>query len=390
MADEVIETPPANSSPANDVKPAESSPAAESSAESAPAKSAREAFLERVDKAEGRKVEPPVETEEEETEEAASLPTEKEEKPEGAPVEESKKDEPDANADKPADDPKDDLSQSDGAFHQRPEWRKLRELTGDKFKEVRPVLRQMLEREEGLKGTIEKLKHSETVVNRLRTATKGDQGLQDAVGLIEKFDNDPAASVPMLEQLLADARQRGGLEISSADLKPDLQKLDEQLESGIIDQAEYDKQKGRLTEVEKARVKAKDAERRVKATEQTEVQRQQEALVRDRQTALADRERLVWSKDPDFPKVRNLFLDRATKMVEQATAKKGSLLTAEEMVQQADAAWKAIKEEVGALLPKPKPSRATVHNHGSSRSATGQPRTAQEEFEQRVLEREGR
>jgi hypothetical protein len=88
----------------------------------------------------------------------------------------------------------------------------------------------MLASQDGLRQQVDKLKLSDTVVTRLRTATKGDQGLNDAVSLIERFDTIRLIAVPMLEQLLADAKARAGLEISSNDLKAELSKLTEQLE----------------------------------------------------------------------------------------------------------------------------------------------------------------
>jgi len=390
MADEVIETPLENSSHSNDAT-AVSSPAHKpaESAESAPAKGEREAFFERVAKAEGRETKPPGEPEKKEGEQGDSPSTAKTETPEGAPADKPITDEPGKEADPKADDPDKVLSQSDGAFHKQPEWQALKKVTGEKFAEVKPLLRKLFDNSSReLKQQVEKLKLSDTVVTRLRTATKGDQGLNDAVSLIERFDTDPASSVPMLEQLLADAKERAGLEISSNDLKPDLAKLTEQLDNGMIDQKEFDKQKGRLLEVEKARAKAKDADARIKATEQTEQQRVVEKLVTDRQTAIQQRIDLVWSKDPDFPKVEKIFFDRGTRMIEEATEKKGGLLSKEEIVQELDAAWKAVKTELGQLLPKPKTARPIINN-GSSRNAVTQPSSELEAFKARVREREG-
>ena len=347
--------------------PADSSPAQVETQTESTAVGDRAKFMQRLEKAgvvKDAKTEdsPPAETETES--EASAEPNQDE--PEQAQVKQT-----DSNV----------LSQRETSFDQRPEWQGLKKAVGDKWPEAKKALRGLFERETQLSNQVNGLKESEAVVQRLKASTGDETGFTNALNLIDQYANDPAGSVPMLELLLKDARNRAGLEISSADLKESASDIDQQLDDGLITREQAERQKKLIYEAERARAEATQAKGKVKATEQAEAQRQTEALLQKRITSLNAWEANITKRDPDFPKIKDLFIDRATMLVESATQKAGRLLTPEEMVAQADIAYQAVKKQLAGLLPKKQTSRA-LNGDRSSLTSQAESSDPREKFHQ--------
>jgi hypothetical protein len=325
--------------------------------------------------------------------EIAPLPKEQEETPPVTETDAGEATEQDAAKDEQATkteaDPKTaDLSQVDSRFDKRPEWQSLKKQTGEKFSVVKPVLRKLFERETQLTEQNRVLQVSDGVVKRVRAATGDEQGFNNALNLIEQYAGDPAAAVPMLENLLRDARSRAGLEITSKDLKESLEELDRQKsEDGMTDK-EYDRQKKILQEVQKARAAEAQAKNKVKATEQAGQQARTQALIVQRQTAINDWE-VRAMKDPDYLKRAKFVQDRAQSEVDERQGPGKPLMTGEEMVEMLERIDAEVKKELLAVLPKPKASRAVVGQRSSitSQAVETDPRAA---FLQKLEQRAGK
>lgn len=371
--DTTVETPQANSSPATDA-PADSSTAVEVVAAPTPA-GEKAQFDALVDKAQG--------TEPTKPEEAPPTETEV---TEAEPTAEASKDEP-AKVEDKATDPS---VLSNVAFDKRPEWQALKTLPKEAADKIKPVFRKLMESENGLREKVKSLEPAQQAYQRLRASTGDEIGFNNAMQVIEQYANDPAASVPMLERLLADAKARGGLEISSADLKGKAAEIQKLVDDGILSDEQAKSQREVLLEAEKARAAKLQAENKIKATERQTVDRQTQELIDSRRAAIDAQGKIAWGKDPDFPKLQNRFIDRGTLALEERTAKEGGRwLTNDEVSETLLEAWKQVKEETLALLPKPKATRAVL-NTGSSRTSSGPPKNEYERFLQTVEAAEAR
>lgn len=232
---------------------------------------------------------------------------------------------------------------NDVPFHKHPRWQEL------------------VKREQQLSGELATLKPKAEAVEELLTLTGGEQGFANMRALARAYAQDPAAAAPMLETLLADARNRAGLVISSPDLKQKV--ADGELsEDGAL-------------EIEQARrIKAMTAEQR-----QAEQRRQQEAQgARTQQemvAALNAWETNTAGKDPDYSALAEDVQDRLVRLAAGTPPR-----TADEAVQLAARAYREVKERNAARLPKPKPIKPPLIE-GSSRTAKPAPKTLREVVE---------
>lgn len=186
-------------------------------------------------------------------------------------------------------------------FQKRPEWAELNNALGkDGAKKARPILRQLMEREHRATEAIRPLKQE---VNELKRYTVDDTGYKTMKNVVRAFAEDPAAAVPVLEEMLLDARTRSGHVVSSPDLKAKLATINKRLEDGLIDEDTAKIARESVEEAEKGRAGARSASER---SQQTETQRRQQAQTEARGQALESLnswETNIRERDPDFGKV---------------------------------------------------------------------------------------
>ena len=175
----------------------------------------------------------------------------------------------------------------------------------------------------------------------------GDDGFDGFRTLVRKHHEDPAEAVPMLEQLLQDARERAGLVVKSDDIK---RKLDD----GVIDD-------GTAVELEQARV---------------EKQRQQQRKAAERETsmvrALDAWEKSVKERTPDFDDVVDLVRDRFVAKLTRQPAQ-----TPEEAVAIAQEAFDEVTGKLRKFQPQ-KTVRQVATSSGPSAKATPRPRSIED------------
>jgi hypothetical protein len=275
----------------------------------------------------------------------------------------------------------------------RPEWRKLTEI-GDKLgpaagKEVRATLRSMFKTQHDLTQQVEKAKPAVEVVQEMFQSVGGsEQGFTNMRHLIKSYDADPAAAVPMLEMLLTDARKRAGLVIHSPELLTEAQKLDQQVQDGMMEQADADRRKQELLELQQARTVSE----RTKQQQQAERDRQQRAQGQQKQQSAINEIKTAadaWrketvAKDPDYLALESLHTSRTMLLAEQKVQELGRMLTGKEARAVADQALKEVKAEVGKLLPKKTAKVAINGDGGSSGETRRQPGNEFEEFKATV------
>ena len=324
--------------------------------------------------------------------------TEPEAKPDEAEPEAGSpdKDEPEATKTDEAKSP--DLSQeAPKRFTERPEWQKLTAI-GDKLgpaagTEVRQIMRSMMERETIMAKQQEQFKPMAEAASELSRECGGEVGFNNMRTLVRQVNNDPAAAVPMLEKLIADAKQRAGLVVTSPDLLTETQKVDQMERNGEITAEFASQRRKEITELETHRA----ASKRTTAVTEQERERQATREAQQRLTAelsaIDDVETSFNSdkakNDPDFKAVSPLF----AKFVQlagvnfQAEHKRNP--SASEAKALLEKSYKEAKTEAMRFKPKPK-AISPVRNNGSSTNTRHQPVTEQEKFEQRLAEAKAR
>lgn len=196
---------------------------------------------------------------------------------------------------------------ADVPFQQRPEWKQLHALTGDKFAQVKPILRQMMTRETHLTQKVRELEPSRKLEQELRTHTGNtEQGMQGLRGIVKAYATEPDKAVPILRQMLADAEQRAGMVVVSDDLKARAAEIDQQVTDGLMDKAQGEKLKQTIVETERARAGRKQAEARLQQTESERQQREASAASQAVEGALNRWEDNIRERDPDFGEVTEL------------------------------------------------------------------------------------
>lgn len=273
------------------------------------------------------------------------------------------------------------------AFDERPEWKSLNTLLGDKAKEAKPFLRQLFQRETQLGQQVETLKVPAQLGERVRRALSDGSpeenrvAAENAVALVEMWREGRPEAVTMLENLLADVKGRIGLTLSSPDLVERARKIDEQVDSVRMTPEEGQQRKADLLEIEKSRAGQKRAEGQQKQTERQQVQARNEQLIADRTTALNEWEKLGPSKNPDYANektgLRMRVIREAQLLVGEREAQTGRLLSPQELVEVAKQAYEEVMTFAGGLLPKAREERVPLTG-SSSGKAIASPRTYQE------------
>lgn len=184
-----------------------------------------------------------------------------------------------SDKDKPADDKAKTKDSEDvhlNPFSKRPEWVEATKLLGEEAaKKVRPVLRNLLQRADKL---AEQMKPMAEVINQMRRHTGDEVGFKKALTLIETYATDPAEAIPILENLLLDAKERSGFEISADDLKARIAKIDQRVKEGHLSEEDAAEIRKDLVEVSKTRAKLKqEQEKQSRSAADTEQEKENEA-----------------------------------------------------------------------------------------------------------------
>lgn len=304
-----------------------------------------------------------------------------------AESEEVKTDEPGNEDEQPGEPAKTDDSAND-PFNKRPEWGELDKALGkDGAKKARPIIRNLMQREH---RATEQVRQMKPVVDELKAHTGDEKGFQQMRNIVRAYATDPGAAVPILEQMLTDARTRAGHVVSSPDLKQQVAKLDKKLEDGLIDEETYKAAKDAIVEAEKGRASSKSAAARV---EQTEAQRQQAARAEAQNRTLGtinSWEENIRERDPDFgnvtpaedPRHGESVADRVfdalqLKFIQNPNA------TAEQLIAEANRVYKMARGQLAT--PKARESRP-VTSTSSSITAKPKARTMREAMDNVKLE----
>lgn len=163
---------------------------------------------------------------------------------------------------------KEEASDKDVPFHKHPRWQEKQKQVADltaKVKEFEPRIQ---------------------VLDEIEQHTGGKEGFENMRALVRNFNENPADAVPMLEQLLADAKARGGLTVTDDAIR-------EKLEAGSIDE-------DTARELQQARL---ERERSQKAA-QTQTEQAQKAARKEMATALDGWEKNIRERNPDYEKLK--------------------------------------------------------------------------------------
>lgn len=262
------------------------------------------------------------------------------------------------------------------AFDQRPEWKGVLSLSGQNAEKVKPLLRQIYQRETALAEQMNQIRPLAEVGERLRRAANDDTVASNAVALVERWFAGDAAALTMLDELKADLQKRLGVVVTSPDLLERSRSVEQKFNDGLIDEDTAAEHRALLLETEKARAAARAANGKVQKTEAEQQGVQIERLIASRTTALNDWEKNGPLKNPDYarrPELQNRVLNDAKLLVAEKEQQLGRMLNAGEMVKVAQEAYDGVMTLVTAILPKPQRQRA-IHGNGSSATAAARPR----------------
>jgi hypothetical protein len=297
----------------------------------------------------------------------------------------AKKDEPGKAKDLPTD-------SADVPFQQRPEWAEAVKIGGDAIK---PVLRKLMGREVQLTKTVRELEPMREVVKELRSHTGNDEGFQTMRNIVKVYATDPGQSVPILESMLKDARQRAGMEIVSSDLQTRLTAVREAVTRGDLTKDEGKAREAELLEVEQARVGKKTAETKLQQTEAQRQRQEAETQTNAVVTALNTWEESIRDRDPDFgvvtgfddPKhgetIADQVFDALALKQQHVQQTHGRFATSEELVAEAQRIYKLARGRIATpALREQRP----ITSQGSSLTAKPKARTMREAMDQVRLE----
>gem|GEM_PF-5152545 len=266
------------------------------------------------------------------------------------------------------------------AFDQRPEWKGVLSLSGQNAEKVKPLLRQIYQRETALAEQMDQIKPMAEVGERLRRAANDDTVANNAVALVERWFAGDAAALTMLDELKADLQRRLGVVVSSPDLLERSKTIDRKVNDGLIDEETAAEHRALVLETEKARAQAKQATGRVQQTEAAQQGQAIEKLIAARTESLNDWEKNGPLKNPDYagrPELQTRVLNDAKILVVQREYELGRMLNAGEMVESAKQAYDGVMNLVRSLQPKPTRQRA-ISGNGSSATAAVRPRNFEE------------
>lgn len=202
------------------------------------------------------------------------------------------------------------------------------------------------------------LAKEKSTLDEIRRYTGDDQGFNNFRELLKLHAEDPAQAVPLLEQVLQDARVRAGLVVQSDDIK---QKLDD----GLIDDAAAIELEQSRRERERLKVKAEQSERERK-------QQEAQQLLAAQTEGLNAWEKNVRERYPDYDNVADLVRDRV-----QALAVQEYPQTVEAAVALANKALADVTKAVKRLQPARSASK--VHpSSGSSTKITAAPKSIED------------
>lgn len=175
-------------------------------------------------------------------------------------------------------------------YTKMPEWQAVvKSVPADKKSEVIKAIRPVFEKSQRLTVEVQQLKPKAAVADEFRQYAGDEAGFQTMRQIVRAYAVDPAASVPVLEQMLQDARERAGLVVVDADLK-------DRIARGELDESD-------ATELQKTRVEAKTAKTRLTQAEQAQQQRAEQAALAEVAQSLNAWEEKIRGQDPDFGNV---------------------------------------------------------------------------------------
>lgn len=249
----------------------------------------------------------------------------------------------------------------------------------DKKSAVIKAIRPVFEKSQRLAVEVQQLKPKAAVADEFRQYAGDEAGFQTMRSIVRAYAVDPAASVPVLEQMLQDARERAGLVVVDADLKT-------RIESGELDE-------NAATELQKTRVEAQNAKNRLKQTEQTQAQRAEQAAAMEVAESLNSWEERIRSQDPDFGNVTpdedpqhgvsiaDQVLD-GIRLLQMRNPKAGKA----ELLQEADRIHKLARSRLSNVRGR---SQRVITSESSSITARPEPKTMKEALQQVKRERGG-
>lgn len=183
-------------------------------------------------------------------------------------------------------------------------------------------------------------------LDEIKTYVGGEDGFKGFRELVRLHAEEPAEAVPMLEKLLADARDRAGLVVKSDDIK---RKLDD----GVIDDD---------TAVELERSRAEKA---------WIAQRNQQMVQQSIVAAVDQWEANLRERTPDFDDIADLVLDRVRAMSGERPP-----ATPKEAVAMAQAAYDHVIQRVRKFQPAKE--RKVQTSSGSTAKAATKPKSIQD------------
>lgn len=275
-------------------------------------------------------------------------------------------------------------------FAKRPEWEGLMKLVPeaarkDAIKTIRPVFEQA----QRFEAQVKELTPKAALVDEFRSHAGDEAGFQTMRQIIRAYATDPAASVPILEQMLTDARQRGGLVVTSPDLTARLTEIDQQVADGVLDETVAAKWKADLGDVEKARVNGKTAQARLTQQEQAQQKARATAAQQARVEALNQWEENIRSRDPSFGNVTDVNDPEHGKSVADQVlmairlkASDHPQATTEDLIAEANRVHRLAKSR----LTGPPRQQRVMTAAGSSVTATRKPMSVRDAMDQVKLE----
>ncbi len=275
-------------------------------------------------------------------------------------------------------------------FSKRAAWTGLMSLVPpDKRSEVIKTIRPVFEQAKRLDAQVRELTPKAAMVDEFRQHAGDEQGFNTMRQIIRAYATDPAASVPILEQMLVDAKQRGGLVVTSPDLQARLTEIDQQVADGVLDETVAAKWKADLTGVEKDRVAGKTAQAKLQSQEQARTQSASRQAQAARVEALNKWEENIRSRDPSFGDVTDINDPEHGKSVADQVlmairlkASDHPNATTEDLIKEADRVHKLAKSR----LAGPPRTQRVVTSAGSSVTATRKPMSVMDAMDQVRLE----
>jgi hypothetical protein len=259
----------------------------------------------------------------------------------------------------------------------------------DKRSEVIKTIRPVFEQAKRLDAQVRELTPKAAMVDEFRQHAGDEQGFNTMRQIIRAYATDPAASVPILEQMLVDAKQRGGLVVTSPDLQARLTEIDQQVADGVLDETVAAKWKADLTGVEKDRVAGKTAQAKLQSQEQARTQSASRQAQAARVEALNKWEENIRSRDPSFGDVTDINDPEHGKSVADQVlmairlkASDHPNATTEDLIKEADRVHKLAKSR----LAGPPRTQRVVTSAGSSVTATRKPMSVMDAMDQVRLE----